>query len=38
LMARFIVLPDYEWDDEAEMERTVQFLMNGLAKKTPNSQ
>jgi AcrR family transcriptional regulator len=38
LVARFIVLPDYEWDDEAEMERTVQFLMNGLAKKTPNSQ
>jgi AcrR family transcriptional regulator len=38
LVTRFIVLPDYEWDDEAEMERTVQFLMNGLAKKMPNSQ
>jgi AcrR family transcriptional regulator len=38
LVTRFIVLPDYEWDDEAEMERTIQFLMNGLAKKTPNSQ
>ncbi|TXK86625.1 TetR/AcrR family transcriptional regulator, partial [Parageobacillus sp. SY1] len=37
LVTRFIVLPDYEWDDEAEMERTIQFLMNGLAKKTPNS-
>lgn len=33
LVARFIVLPDYEWDDEAEMERTVQCLMHGLAKK-----
>ena len=38
LVTRFIVLPDHDWDDEAEMERTVQFLMNGLAKKTPNSQ
>jgi len=37
LLTRFIVLPDYDWDDEAEMERTVQFLMHGLAKKIPNS-
>ncbi|SFA48309.1 transcriptional regulator, TetR family [Parageobacillus thermantarcticus] len=33
LLTRFIVLPDYDWDDEAEMERTVQFLMHGLSKK-----
>ncbi|MBB5323911.1 AcrR family transcriptional regulator [Anoxybacillus tepidamans] len=31
--ARFMIMPDYEWDDDAEMERTIQFLMNGLAKK-----
>lgn len=30
---RFIIMPDYVWDDEAEMERTIQFLMNGLRKK-----
>lgn len=30
---RFIIMPDYDWDDEAEMERTILFLMNGLRKK-----
>ncbi|WP_461201374.1 hypothetical protein [Anoxybacillus sp. TBDG-1] len=30
LLTRFIVMPDYPWDDEQEMERTIQFLMNGL--------
>ncbi|BDG33056.1 TetR/AcrR family transcriptional regulator [Parageobacillus thermoglucosidasius] len=37
LLARFIMLPDYDWDDEAEMERTIQFLMHGLAKKMADS-
>lgn len=37
LLTRFIVLPDYDWDDEAEMERTVRFLMHGLAKKMDDS-
>lgn len=30
LLTRFIVMPDYPWDDEKEIERTIQFLMNGL--------
>ncbi|MED0686001.1 hypothetical protein P4S77_03750 [Anoxybacillus ayderensis] len=30
LLTRFLVMPDYPWDDEREMERTIQFLMNGL--------
>jgi AcrR family transcriptional regulator len=33
LAARFIVVPYHEWDDEAEIERTVQFLMHGLTNK-----
>jgi len=30
LIARFIILPDYDWDDEAEIRRTVEFLKKGL--------
>jgi AcrR family transcriptional regulator len=33
LYARFLFLPEKEWDDENEMERTIQFLMYGLTKK-----
>ncbi|MBA2872736.1 AcrR family transcriptional regulator [Anoxybacillus calidus] len=33
LLTRFIILPDQEWDDESEMERTIQFLMHGLTRK-----
>ncbi|MCX8001084.1 MAG: TetR/AcrR family transcriptional regulator [Anoxybacillus mongoliensis] len=32
LATRFLIMPDYPWDDEQEMERTIQFLMNGLKK------
>jgi AcrR family transcriptional regulator len=32
LLTRFIIMPEHDWDDETEMELTVQFLMNGLAK------
>jgi AcrR family transcriptional regulator len=33
LYARFLFLPEKEWDDENEMERTIQFLMHGLTRK-----
>ncbi|MEK4384116.1 TetR/AcrR family transcriptional regulator [Aeribacillus sp. FSL K6-2848] len=29
-ITRFLVMPDYPWDDEKEMEYTVQFIRNGL--------
>ncbi|WMJ17869.1 TetR/AcrR family transcriptional regulator [Geobacillus proteiniphilus] len=32
LAARFLLLPDHNWDDEAEMERTIHVLMNGLRR------
>lgn len=30
LIARYMILPEADWDDEAEMERTVQFILHGL--------
>ncbi|MFJ5771986.1 TetR/AcrR family transcriptional regulator [Psychrobacillus sp. NPDC093180] len=33
LISRYILFPESEWDDELETERTVQFIMHGLAKK-----
>src|SRR5690606_19097655 len=30
LVTRFIILPDYTWDDEKEIEYTIQFIRNGL--------
>lgn len=30
IVTRFIVLPDHPWDDEQEIEYTIQFLRNGL--------
>jgi AcrR family transcriptional regulator len=35
LIARYMIMPEAEWDDEAETERTIQFIMHGLAG--PNS-
>lgn len=35
LIARYMIMPEVEWDDEAETERTIQFIMHGLAG--PNS-
>ncbi|MED5053477.1 TetR family transcriptional regulator [Anoxybacillus sp. UARK-01] len=32
LLTRFILLPNLQWDDEQEMERTIQMLMHGLKK------
>lgn len=31
LIARYMIMPEAEWDDEAETERTIQFIMHGLA-------
>ncbi|GAM14580.1 TetR/AcrR family transcriptional regulator [Mesobacillus selenatarsenatis] len=31
LIARYMILPEADWDDEAETERTIQFIMHGLA-------
>jgi AcrR family transcriptional regulator len=31
LIARYMILPEANWDDEAEAERTIQFIMHGLA-------
>jgi AcrR family transcriptional regulator len=33
LITRYILFPDFEWDDELETERTIQFIMHGLGKK-----
>ncbi|WP_141430915.1 TetR/AcrR family transcriptional regulator [Bacillus sp. 03113] len=30
-IARFILLPEADWDDEAEIERTIQFILYGLS-------
>lgn len=32
LATRFLFLPEHHWDDEAEMERTIRVLMNGLRR------
>ncbi|PLS18408.1 TetR family transcriptional regulator [Bacillus sp. M6-12] len=33
LMIRFLLVPEFEWNDEEEAERTVQFILHGLSKK-----
>jgi AcrR family transcriptional regulator len=33
LLARYLVFPDIEWDDEAEDERTIQLIMHGLSSR-----
>lgn len=33
LLTRYVLFPHLEWDDELETERTIQFIMHGLAKK-----
>lgn len=32
LIARYLLFPELEWDDELETERTIQFIMHGLGK------
>ncbi|RSD27217.1 TetR/AcrR family transcriptional regulator [Mesobacillus subterraneus] len=31
LIARYMILPEADWDDEAETKRTVEFILHGLA-------
>ncbi|MDF2037130.1 TetR/AcrR family transcriptional regulator [Cytobacillus oceanisediminis] len=33
LIARYLLLPEANWDDEKETERTIQFIMHGLSAK-----
>lgn len=37
LIARYMILPEADWDDEAETERTVQFILHGLGGLNSNS-
>ncbi|MGI8314824.1 TetR/AcrR family transcriptional regulator [Halobacillus mangrovi] len=32
LVTRFIIVPELEWDDEEEIDRTIHFIMHGLSK------
>ncbi|WP_053368457.1 TetR/AcrR family transcriptional regulator [Bacillus sp. FJAT-27245] len=29
-IAKYLIIPESEWDDEAETERTIQFILHGL--------
>ncbi|WP_147535062.1 TetR/AcrR family transcriptional regulator [Bacillus marasmi] len=33
LIGRYLLFPEIDWDEEAEIERTIQFIMHGLATK-----
>jgi AcrR family transcriptional regulator len=33
LIARYLILPEADWDDEKEIELTIQFIMHGLSAK-----
>ncbi|WP_260471846.1 TetR/AcrR family transcriptional regulator [Bacillus salinus] len=33
-ITRFIVIPEHPWDDEKELEDTIQFIMRGLRNET----
>jgi AcrR family transcriptional regulator len=32
LIGRYLLFPEFPWDEELEIERTIQFIMHGLAK------
>ncbi|WP_181350946.1 TetR/AcrR family transcriptional regulator [Thalassobacillus sp. CUG 92003] len=32
LITRFLIMPDHEWDDQAEIDRTVHFILHGLGE------
>ncbi len=32
LVTRFMIMPEADWDDEAEIERTIQYVMSGIGK------
>lgn len=31
LLARYFLIPEYAWDDETEIDRTIDFIMHGLS-------
>jgi AcrR family transcriptional regulator len=33
LFSRYLLFPQLDWDDELEIERTIQFIMHGIGKK-----
>jgi AcrR family transcriptional regulator len=33
LFSRYVLFPQLKWDDELEIERTIQFIMHGVGKK-----
>jgi AcrR family transcriptional regulator len=33
LFSRYVLFPHLDWDDELEIERTIQFIMHGVGKK-----
>jgi len=33
VLARFLILPDRDWDDSAEIELTIDFILHGLSAK-----
>lgn len=35
VIARYLLAPEHKWDDEAELETTVQFIMKGLSAGQP---
>lgn len=34
VIARFIIVPEYQWDDEEEIEACIQFILYGLTPRT----
>ncbi|UOQ43850.1 TetR/AcrR family transcriptional regulator [Halobacillus salinarum] len=31
IITRFLILPEEDWDDEKELEQTIQYILNGLS-------
>lgn len=36
LIARYLILPEADWEDEIEAERTIQFILHGLSAEKKN--
>lgn len=34
ILTRFLLLPEEKWDDEVEIENTIQFILYGLTPQT----
>jgi hypothetical protein len=37
MLTRFLLLPEQDWDDEAEIQLSVDFIMYGLSAREPKS-